>query len=140
MKVYIGIDPGKKGSVAVLCDEFVEFIEMENFLASPYLIEYVEVFVAIEKAQAFPKQGTVSMFNYGKIYGQILGILKTLKIPFQEISPAVWKKEFSLIRKDKRESIQTAAKLFPLQEKAIKNNHHRAEALLLAEYARRKNM
>lgn len=117
MKTYIGIDPGKGGAMAVLhedggCQSNIE-IHDGNDIMELDLSPNVEVFACIEKAQAMPKQGTVSMFNYGVTYGACLGMLKALCIPYQEIHPMKWKKEFSLVHQDKQASIDMAKKLFP---------------------------
>lgn len=152
MKTYIGIDPGATGAMAVLLgDGRVEIYDREeifegenmvfSFLSQALSPDW-ETFAAIEKAQAMPKQGTVSMFNYGVNYGRWLQSLDDVGIPYQEIPPANWKKEFSLIHQDKQRSIEVAKNLFPsLSDKLTKKKDHgRAEALLIAEYARRKNM
>ena len=139
MKVYVGIDPGKTGAVAVLHGpEDIIFFDTGDSLS----LDYVEVFVCIEKAQAWPDQGVVSMFNYGVEYGKMLGMLKTLNIPFAEIHPNLWKKEFSLFHQPKERSIAVAKQLFPSISDHLtrKKDHGRAEALLIAEYARRRNM
>lgn len=120
------------------------------------------VFVLIEKAQIMhPKrtrqldgsvieekapQGVVGMLNYGIGYGEYLGMLKSWRIPFAEIHPMTWKKEYSLVgipaKEAKDRSISVAKSIFPLvtDRLARKKDHGRAEALLIAEYARRKNM
>lgn len=155
MKVYVGIDPGKMGAVAILHAPSAEllfgdvathvdisFHETEDFERNPGIIDFIEVFVCIEKAQAMPKQGVVSMFHYGVSYGTMIGILKALRKPYQEVSPRTWKKEFSLFTHNKKESVAMAIKLFPKVDGYLKlaKHHNRAEALLIAEYARRKNM
>lgn len=87
-------------------------------------------------------QGRVGILNYGIGYGKYLGMLTALSIPFAEIHPMTWKSEFNLIRKGKEDSILTAKHLYPSIAHLLsrKKDHGRAEALLLAEYARRKNM
>jgi hypothetical protein len=74
------------------------------------------------------------MFNYGVGYGAYLGILTALEIPFQEVRPQTWKKAYSL-NSEKSRSIIVAQQLFPGADIGKKDG--RAEALLLAEYARR---
>lgn len=156
MDYYIGIDPGKNGAMAVLDgknDRIIEVVDcpvIGRFINSSVIVAFFErylktedgepkIFVGIEKAQAMPKQGVVSMFNYGVGYGLYLGILCGFRIPYVEIPPAKWKKEFSLMLKDKNESIRVAKQLFPQVSKQLnrKKDHGRAEAILLAAYARR---
>lgn len=102
-----------------------------------------DYFCVLEKAQAMSKggkQGVKSMMTYGIGYGEIRAVLKVLSIPFQEVAAATWKKEFSLWKKDKKESVKVAKQLFPTGEYyGVKGGMKdgRAEAALLAEYARR---
>ena len=82
------------------------------------------------------------MFNFGKSAGYIEGVLSALGIPYQLVPPNKWKKEFSLIGKDKQASIETCRKLFPeldlkRTERCRTDSDGKAEATLLAEYARR---
>jgi len=53
------------------------------------------------------------------------------------VHPAVWKRFFGLSGKDKKASIETAKKLFPSAPLFLAKHDGRAEALLIAEYARR---
>lgn len=89
-----------------------------------------------------PGQGVTSMFNFGKGFGWILGTLEAYSVPYELIRPQKWKKEFS-VTSDKNTSINVCKRLFPQvsllpSEKCRKDNDGMAEALLLAEYARRK--
>ena len=89
-----------------------------------------------------PGQGVKSMFSFGQNFGFIKGVLETLKIAYQEIPPQRWKKEFGL-NDSKAKSIEVAKQLFPntnLKATAQSRKLHdgMAEALLMAEYARRK--
>ena len=88
-----------------------------------------------------PGQGVVSMFNFGQNFGFIQGVLKAYEIPFELVPPQKWKKEFS-VTSDKNTSIEVAKRLFPgvnlkATEKCKKDHDGMAEALLMAEYARR---
>lgn len=89
-----------------------------------------------------PGQGVVSMFNFGKGFGWILGTLEAYSVSYELIRPQKWKKEFS-VTSDKNTSIEVCKRLFPHvsllpTERCKKDNDGMAEALLLAEYARRK--
>jgi len=149
--IYIGIDPGAKGGYAVISksetgqavfaypwDDTFFAMEMAN------LMQFKEhgIVAAVEKVGARPGQGTVSMFNFGKSAGYIEGVLSALGIPYQLVPPAKWKKEFSLIGKDKKASIATCHKLFPDLDlkrtgRCRTDSDGKAESALLAEYARR---
>lgn len=154
---YIGIDPGKKGGICIISKNNIECIkmpinsigEMDNkkifsiFEKYRYYGGFTSIFCLIEKAQSMPKQGAVGTFNYGKGYGALLAILDILMIPFEQIRPQKWKKEYSLIGATKKESVALAEKLCPkIKFRTIRDAliDGMAEAFLIAEYARRKNL
>ncbi|WP_456437211.1 hypothetical protein [Desulfurobacterium sp.] len=143
-----GIDPGKKGGIAFVsigADSLsVEVFPMEDTLTLADLFrkhrsEIYRCFV--EKQHPYPKQGAVSSGKLMKHYGEIIGILTALQIPFEEIPPQRWQsyihgsKHKKKPRKEKKKaSIMKARQLFPGIE--IKGDGE-AEALLIAEYGRR---
>ena len=149
--IWIGIDPGQKGGYAVIAKTETgqavfaypwddSFFAME--MASLMQMKEHGIVAAVEKVGARPGQGTVSMFNFGKSAGYIEGVLSALGIPYQLVPPNKWKKEFSLIGQDKQASIVTCRKLFPeldlkRTERCRTDSDGKAEATLLAEYARR---
>lgn len=153
--IFIGIDPGKTGGIAIISDvqnNHISAIEMPINAKKEIDISEIKTFLnlnitgvcfcCIEKSTAMPKQGVVSMFKYGTTYGKLIAIIEILEISYEEIVPQKWKKEFSL-NSDKRRSIITAQKLFPSMKGQFTTERGRikdgaAEALLLAEYARRK--
>ena len=173
MKAYIGIDPGQKGCITEInCFTDNKQIIFHDIPLLPergidssktfYLLynmkeeEHLDIFCLIEKAQPLPKQGCTSTFNYGLGYGKILSILEILEIPFEEIRPVKWKKEFSLTipknqkgkkakSKDKKElSAKVAIQLYPKLKKEFYTERGklldgRVDSLLIATYAERKN-
>ena len=151
MNCFIGIDPGKTGGVAVISEDGKVMVSIEmpvtstKEINSAYLYALFtsikeETFCVIEKSQSMPKQGVKSTFSYGVGYGEVRAVLKASLTPFQEVAPATWKKEFNLIKKAKMDSCDTAQKLFPSESFLTERGRMmdgKAEALLLAEYARR---
>lgn len=145
--LYIGIDPGKKGGLAVIdtggsSEPLAVSFSESNYLSVLWDTDPRKSIVALEKVAAMPGQGVTSMFNFGANFGWIQGILEALRFPYELIAPQRWKKEFSLTS-DKKASIRTAQRLFPgvslLADKHCRvESDGMAEALLLAEYARRK--
>lgn len=142
--IYIGIDPGKSGAMAVLAEdiELVVPFDVQSYKNTLGNILGSKVFACIERVHAMPKQGTTSMFSFGENYGWIQGILWAHGIPYELVTPKVWKKEFG-ITSDKNTSIAVCQRLFPgvsllPNEMSRKPNDGMAEAMLLAEYARRK--
>lgn len=141
--LYIGIDPGQNGGIGIIdtLEDKAEalFYTDENLLES--LCRPGKVRVVVEEVHAFPSQGVTSMFNFGKAYGIILGILTAYRISYELVTPKKWKKEFSL-DSDKKKSIECCQRLFPTvdlrkNERSRLGHDGKAEALLLAEYARR---
>ena len=145
--VWIGIDPGAKGGYAYIVDGVVKAFPWDDafFVQDMYCLSKMrdeKPVAAVEKVGAMPGQGVTSMFNFGKSAGYIEGVLSALGIPYQLVPPAKWKKEFSLIGKDKQASIVTCRKLFPeldlkRTERCRTDSDGKAEAMLICEYARR---
>lgn len=144
--IYIGVDPGKAGGYAWIWDGAVTVRPWDDefFVQDMRCLSLTgeKCMACVEKVGARPGQGTVSMFSFGKSAGFIEGVLSALGIPYQLVPPNKWKKEFSLIGKDKQASIITCRKLFPeldlkRTERCRTDSDGKAEATLLAEYARR---
>lgn len=144
---YIGIDPGKDGAVAVLTDEkgaMPTIIPFDEVNASEALQEVSgnPSIACLEHVGAMPKQGSVSMFNFGVNFGFWQGLLTAYKIPFELVRPDKWKKEFS-ITADKNTSISVCKRLFPginlRKNDGCKKDHDgMAESALMAVYAKRR--
>lgn len=145
MKTYIGIDPGKSGAIAIIHPDGT--VETMPFDAVAYCrrlgeLRLHDVVCCVEKVGAMPGQGVVSMFNFGHNFGLIEGVLRACCIPYQLVPPQTWKKEFSL-SSDKAKSIEVCQKLFPnvsllATGRSRKPSDGIAEAVLIAEYARRR--
>lgn len=142
---YIGIDPGKKGGYAI--------IDSENDICATFpwddstFMQHIaplcgeEQIVCLEHVGPMPKQGVSSTFLFGREFGFIQGVLRAYNIPFELVRPQKWKKEFS-VTADKNTSIEVCKRLFPAvsllpTERCRKESDGMAEALLMAEYARR---
>lgn len=96
----------------------------------------------LERVGPMPKQGVTSMFKFGENFGFIQGLLTANRIPFELVTPQKWKKEFQ-ITSDKNSSIAVCKRLFPdvslrRTDRCKKDHDGIAEALLMAEYARRR--
>jgi crossover junction endodeoxyribonuclease RuvC len=145
--IFIGIDPGKAGSISIISGDALDVIpvpivnddydmkEMYRLLMSYSL----DSFAIIERAQAMPGQGTVSMFTFGKGYGLWLMALTVSKIPFQIIHPRVWTKVMLLgaSGEGKERAISVAQHLFPRWNPQKKKELQYCDSILLAEYGRR---
>ena len=146
MKAYVGIDPGKSGALAIIHEDG----QVETYTFDPvvyatvldHISKNTDPICCLEKVSAMPGQGVVSMFNFGHNLGFIEGVLRATKLPYQLVPPQTWKKEFSL-SSDKAKSIEVCKKLFPnanlmATDRSRKPSDGIAEAILMAEYARRR--
>lgn len=162
MDVFIGIDPGKDGAMAILgCRETPILVPFDKSEYADQLrrldpLRSVDVnceniavhgripgeaICVVEHVNAMPGQGVTSCFSFGQNFGFILGLLTAFRIPYELVRPQKWKREFSCTS-DKNTSIEVAQRLFPGVDlrrtpKCQKPHDGICEALLMAEYARR---
>lgn len=142
--IYIGIDPGKDGAMAVIDtdqDSVVIYHWDDDYNSA--LNNYIDnkCVCYIERVRSQPNNGVKAAFTFGENYGYIRGLLESRSIGYQTVPPQTWKKEFSLDN-DKKKSIECAKRLFPnvdlKRTERCKTDHDgKAEALLIAEYCRR---
>lgn len=93
--------------------------------------------VFIEKANSMPKQGVTAIAHYMLGYGQIIGLLVGLFIPYTEVTPQAWKKVMMAgMGKEKSQSCIRANQLFPALS-LKKGEDGKADAVLLAAYGQR---
>ncbi len=141
--VFIGIDPGQSGGIAVHAEGCSFAYKMPDTEADT--AELLGEIAAhggkplcfIEAVHSMPKQGVASSFKFGRSYGFLRGLLIGLKIPFEEITPQTWQKEMNCrTGGDKNVSKAKAQQLWP----ELKITHALADALLIAECARRRSL
>ncbi len=149
----VGIDPGKQGAIALLSNDpntclywLLSDIEEEGPGAFAAIIKDYNVQHAyIEKAQAMPNQGVVSMFTYGMGFGKLVGWCEMMALPYTLVPPKTWTKELhkGCSGADaKAKSEQAARRLFPKEllrptERSKKLHPGLVDAVLIAEYGRR---
>jgi len=148
----LGIDPGASGGIA--------FFSMQRGLLSIFDMPTVEVkrggknkrevsaamlnaiigardidAAFVEKVGAMPGQGVSSMFQFGRSVGMIEGVLATLEIPTNYVTPQGWQKAVGA-RGGKDASRARAAELFPAYAANFtrKKDDGRADAALIAWY------
>lgn len=147
--IYIGIDPGKNGGIAIMktLANKIEQVGVKCYSDEDLLgiladaEKYIQKVCYLEHVHAMPKQGVSSTFNFGMNFGFIQGVLKAYGIPYELVTPQKWKKEFSCTS-DKNTSIEVCKRLFPnvnlkATDRCKKDHDGMAEALLIAEYGRR---
>lgn len=141
---YIGIDPGKKGGLAIIDKGIAQVLPFDerDYLDALRYVNPGEAIVCLERVSAMPGQGVVSMFTFGTGYGWLQGVLAAYGIPYELVRPQQWKKEFG-ITADKNSSVAVCKRLFPnvtlrASDRCRTDHDGMAEALLMAEYAKRK--
>lgn len=148
--IQIGIDPGLSGAIAfighdgaavvwdlpVIRDKSLAWID-GSALLSMIINERggQQATALIERVSAMPGQGVSSSFQFGVGFGSILGVLQALRIPIELITPRTWKKSYGLDA-DKKAALHKARLLFPDVDLHLEKHDGRAEALLIAKYAR----
>lgn len=158
MTLILGIDPGLSGAIAAinlngsidLYDCPVLKVGKKSaynpagmaMLLRQYQESYPLLLVGLEKVHAMPGQGVCSTFCFGEGFGIWLGILASLNLPHELITPQAWKKAMMNGQgsKDKDASRLVAMRLFPEvgNQLQLKKHHGRADALLIAEFLKRK--
>jgi crossover junction endodeoxyribonuclease RuvC len=147
--IYIGIDPGASGGIACIwesgqaeawsfkdCTEADIYHRIREFGRLPLADDWygTDVFACIEKVGPMPGNGVTGMFKFGRSYGFLRGLLIALQICFDEVAPQTWQKSLGCMSKgDKNVTKAKAQQLFT----QLKITHATADALLIAEFARR---
>jgi hypothetical protein len=166
--IFAGIDPGRKGAIAwmnstrtkvEICDvpirdgdydihamaNIIKLIAAEAQSLTPCGLCPGEVVLVMEWVHAMPRDGKCSAFDFGRGRGIWEGILGACGIVPVHADPAVWKRAMLAgLPKGKQSSVDQASRLFPAQAELFIGERGglkdgRAEALLLAEYGRRKH-
>jgi len=123
-KVYLAIDPGKNGGICVLYEEHAiaykcppspqKMSDLIRKINNNCYIENQEIHCLIEKVHAFPTDARSSAFKFGMNYGIWQGILSSLNIQYELITPQKWQKDFDLPKKKKerKQDLKKIAKCF----------------------------
>ena len=147
-KVYVGIDPGAKGAIAILQGDNVIIDDMmnpEDFIGFCRRSTDAHDFrVAIEQVHPLPGQSCIASFTYGEnfLLAKLIGMCYN-NSPVM-VSPQRWKKHYGLKKEPdetkteyKRKSVDKARELFPQAAELLKySKDGRAEALLIANWLR----
>lgn len=164
-KLYVGIDPGTQGAVGLITGKYAyalslpttkvkrgkrnrnEFVlsEIVSWFKrlSAFKYDGYGISVILERPLAMGgtygggRGGIYSAMIQGENFGMWPLFLTSLELVPTIVVPHVWKKAMGLTKvKDK--SREMAMKLFPNLDFKFKKDHDKAEAVLMAEYLRRK--
>lgn len=148
--IYLGIDPGLRSGAIAAIDHNGKFIAAEDILADGVKIDAKKLkeqilrmtqpgdsnVICIEVVGVRPGQGIASSGRFMRAAGAIEAVSTICADHVEYVLPQQWKKTMGL-SKDKERSLDMARELFPDAKLNLKKHHGRAEALLIAEYARR---
>ena len=148
---YFGIDPGLSGVVAeIMEDGQIRFSacptrktgpkgRRENYIPGMAELGYdlgYATFGYLEKVTSNAVQYAGAAFTFGGNYWLWRGMLEIYGVAFELITPQAWKKVVGLPKGSKKnDAIALALELYP--DANIGKNHNKADALLMAEAARR---
>lgn len=140
---FIGIDPGVSGGFAIIethaesmlqppafkCIEPVPFGCLEAF--ATHISCYGQACILLEKVHSSPQMGVSTAFKFGKVCGQIEGVLAAYEYAPIEVTPQTWQSALNCrTGGDKKITHALAKKLFP----DVKITHATADACLIAYY------
>lgn len=146
---YMGVDPGKNGGIAVLLPNGeIQATKMPDTMAdlAHWITTHGKNCIAIiEQVGGFAGKAHPGshMFNFGKGVGHLEMALYLSGISTESVPPQRWQRELHVSNRKKGEGDRVwknrlkslAQKLFPSESVTLKT----ADALLIAEYCRRKH-
>lgn len=156
--VWVGIDPGMAGAIALLADgrpwvadlpvvrprttsgsvrsdfDYPAIVSVFRTLLA--VVPAAAVTVCLEEAQNLPTDTPKTARQVGWSCGMWPLFCAQLQLPLVRVSPVTWKRFFRLLGADKTAVLHAARQRWPTAELSLLKDHHRAEALFLAEYVR----
>lgn len=161
-EAFLGLDPGKQGGICLIdysgrvlfYEPMPESVQdIWNMIETPLLTQY-NVIACIEFVSYFPTMGGVGAFSFGGNYYALQMALTAARLPYEIVRPIIWQKVFNIPSKGgntnkhraehKERLRQTAQRWFPKlplwkEARALGKQRAICDALLLAEYKRRKH-
>jgi len=120
----ITIDPGQSGGICAMFDDKLiahkcpktpkEMFEITQKLQWTCKSNGFPVLGIIEKVHAFPTDARSSAFKFGKNFGIWIGILESLSIKYEMVTPQKWQKQFELPKnkQQRKKELKMIAKEF----------------------------
>jgi Holliday junction resolvasome RuvABC endonuclease subunit len=146
---FLGVDPGKTGAVALIDNQgaplWVDDIPcLGGVVDAKALVDMLSereepiLCAAIERTQAMPQTPRSVCHSLGMSEGMALAALLMQGLRVIRPRPAEWKRAMR-VPADKAKAKEMAEMMFPSMKHRLQrvSDHNRAEALLLADYARR---
>lgn len=163
-KIYIGVDVGAKGYFTVIYPSNyihhqpiidTDKLDIIRFLQTIKNDENIPIVCCMEEVHAIYGSSAKGTFSFGEIFGYLQGVVFALGIPLTLVPPKTWQSEIwtttDKVYKEgkkidtKATSLNAARRLFPTlsfkrTERCSKPDDNLVDSLLIAEYARRKNL
>lgn len=159
-KYYCGLDVGEKGSLAIIHGDTIETFSFQDYdiidicYELSIINERASIYAVVEDVHSVQGSSAKSNFTFGYNKGWIVGMLTAMHIPYSMIPPkewqsGVWERCDKVMDgkkvKTKETSIKCAKRIFPNVDLRRTPQCRVADdgicdALLMAEYARRKNL
>lgn len=172
LKVYIGIDPGKRGFISVMSGDGIEFLGLggrSGMEVSDFMGRYSGVccHAVMEDVHAVYGSSAGATFEFGFGKGFLLGLLVAHRIPYTLVQPKEWQAGIwtnadmvvshkvvdsgggvvvsRRVTDTKATSIKAASRIFPAVDfrksgRCRRIDDNKVDSLLMAEYARRRNL
>lgn len=147
--IIFSVDPGLTGAWAVIADGTPLIVGdmpvsgegsrkrvSANVLAG-FMRSAAPDLVVIEYVGPIQQAGPQQAFRLGMAFSAALSVANVLEIPFELVTPPVWKRAMGLIKQPKEASRQKALDLAPRLTDSLQLKKHdgRGEAILIGLYA-----
>jgi len=144
-RTFAGVDPGHQSGGIAIVDSLGNVIATTSLMGTKtrpmtdrdlfdLLVEHSPSLAMLERVHSMPRQGVSSAFKFGASFGTCRTLLTCALVPFEQPTPGQWQKAMQCLSGgDKRVTRDAAQRMFP----DAKVTHANADALLLAEHARR---
>ena len=157
--IYLGVDPGKGGGLAILYSfnpTAIRVIPMPPTELEIWAVFYgiqglgISVKAMIERVHSMPQQGVASMFSFGQSYGSLRMALTAIGASWEDVPPQTWMKALNIPSGSKDQASQkeklrkVTQQLYPKleiwsQPKSLGRQRAICDALLIAHYCKLRN-
>jgi len=148
MEYFLGIDPGMTGGIVAI-DGNARVIDAASFdnknplaIAQQLILKFEKSIIFIEDVHAMPGNGVVSMFNFGRSYGALIGLIYGLGRNVSLVKPQLWQKQLPPLPYDMslgpKERVAEAVAYLGLSERlTVKKKPHQGlcDAYFIAKHA-----
>jgi crossover junction endodeoxyribonuclease RuvC len=143
--IYIGIDPGQGGGIAWIWGA-TGIIDACKFTDTDIIWDLFDSTrkwstrsrIVLERVHSMPQQGVSSTFKFGANYGWWKGFMAAFGRQWEDVEPRVWQRHLGCLTGGQKNVTKSfATKLVADSGSSVTVTHAVADAICLAEYARR---